>query len=101
MAARPDHAVAPRRAVAALSQHKLSEEQRAAFESLTGAGDLKSLVGVAGSGKSRLLAAAREAWEAEGYTVEVGAANVEAPLGGDSVGRGVSRMVSYASSETV
>ena len=60
----------PRQAAAALSQHSLSDEQRAAFASLTAAGDLKALVGVAGSGKSTLLAAAREAWEAQGYTVK-------------------------------
>ena len=70
LAAREAHAVAPDRAAAAFSQHSLSDEQRAAFVSLTAAGDLKSLVGVAGSGKSRLLAAAREAWEAQGYTVK-------------------------------
>lgn len=70
MSARAEHAVLAKRAVAALSQHPLSEEQRAAFATLTEAGDLKGLIGVAGSGKSRLLAAAREAWEAHGYTVK-------------------------------
>jgi len=40
------------------------------FEHVTGAGDLKSLVGVAGSGKSTALAAMREAWEAEGILVK-------------------------------
>ena len=70
MTARSGHGVDPRRARAVLSQHPISLEQRTAFESLTRRGDLKALVGVAGSGKSRLLAAAREAWEAQGLTVK-------------------------------
>jgi Ti-type conjugative transfer relaxase TraA len=70
MTARPNHPVAKHRATAVLSQHELSEEQQIAFRSLTARGDLKALVGVAGSGKSRLLAAARQAWEAEGYSVK-------------------------------
>ena len=48
----------------------LSEEQAAAFGHLIGQGDLKVLVGVAGSGKSRLLAETRAAWEAAGWTVK-------------------------------
>jgi Ti-type conjugative transfer relaxase TraA len=64
------HGIGESRQQAVLSQHGLSTEQRAAYEALTGEGDLKALVGLAGSGKSRLLAATREAWEAEGYTVK-------------------------------
>jgi Ti-type conjugative transfer relaxase TraA len=67
---RDGHAVAKSRAASVLSQQRLSREQTAAFEELISGGDLKALVGVAGSGKSRLLAAAREAWEAEGFTVK-------------------------------
>ena len=37
---------------------------------VTGAGDLKALVGVAGSGKSTALSAMREAWEAQGLPVK-------------------------------
>lgn len=70
MTAREEHAVATRRLTGALSQHPLSAEQERALTAITRAGDLKALVGVAGSGKSRLLAAAREAWEAQGYTVK-------------------------------
>lgn len=47
----------------------LSSEQRDAFEHVTGREGLVSVVGYAGSGKSAMLGAAREAWEAEGYTV--------------------------------
>ena len=47
----------------------LSGEQRDAFEHVTGKEGLASVVGYAGSGKSAMLEVAREAWEAEGYTV--------------------------------
>jgi Ti-type conjugative transfer relaxase TraA len=47
----------------------LSIEQETALHYLTAKGDLKSLVGYAGTGKSYLLGAAREAWEASGYRV--------------------------------
>jgi Ti-type conjugative transfer relaxase TraA len=47
----------------------LSGEQRDAFEHVTGREGLASVVGYAGSGKSAMLGIAREAWEAEGYTV--------------------------------
>jgi Ti-type conjugative transfer relaxase TraA len=64
------HVVGQTHRQAALSQGRLSTEQHAAFEELVGEGDLKALVGVAGSGKSHLLAATRIAWEAQGYTVK-------------------------------
>ncbi len=47
----------------------LSGEQRLAVEHVTGKEALASVVGYAGSGKSAMLGVAREAWEAEGYTV--------------------------------
>lgn len=53
----------------ALSQRKLTPEQKTAFDHLVGEGDLKCVVGFAGTGKSYLLGAAREAWESEGYNV--------------------------------
>ncbi len=70
MIQRQAHGVSHAHQRAALSQGALSEEQRAAFAELVGEGDVKSLVGLAGSGKSHLLAAARTAWEAQGYTVK-------------------------------
>jgi len=80
---RSRHKVTPDRSADALSQDNLSVEQREAYEHLVSAGDLKVLVGVAGSGESRLLKVARQAWEAQGYQVKgaalarIGAENLE------------------------
>jgi Ti-type conjugative transfer relaxase TraA len=70
MIQRPAHGVGQSHQRAALSQGALSGEQRAAFTELVGEGDVKALVGLAGSGKSHLLAVARTAWESEGYSVK-------------------------------
>ncbi|MHA6766915.1 Ti-type conjugative transfer relaxase TraA [Sphingobium ummariense] len=45
----------------------LSGEQRAAFERVTQTGDLAVVAGYAGTGKSAMLSAAREAWERGGF----------------------------------
>ena len=47
----------------------LGAEQRAAFEHVMADDDLSLVVGFAGTGKSRMLGLAREAWEAAGYRV--------------------------------
>ena len=48
----------------------LNEGQRAAVMDITtNPSKLRTLVGVAGSGKTTMLAAARESWEAQGYNV--------------------------------
>ena len=47
----------------------LSGEQRAAFDHVTDHGDLRIVVGYAGTGKSAMLGAAREAWESVGLNV--------------------------------
>ncbi len=51
------------------SAEGLGAEQRGALEHVTRTGDLAVVVGYAGTGKSTMLGAARQAWEAEGYTV--------------------------------
>ncbi len=53
----------------ALTAKNLTLEQKTAFDHLVGSGDLKCVVGFAGTGKSYLLGAARDAWEREGFTV--------------------------------
>ncbi|WP_239507384.1 AAA family ATPase, partial [Klebsiella pneumoniae] len=52
---------------------RLSDEQKAAIEHVTGAARIAAIVGRAGAGKTTMMKAAREAWEAAGYRV-VGAA---------------------------
>lgn len=48
---------------------KLSEEQETAIRAVTGETALSAVVGLAGTGKSTMLEAAREAWEGQGYRV--------------------------------
>ncbi|WP_421418434.1 Ti-type conjugative transfer relaxase TraA [Agrobacterium tumefaciens] len=47
----------------------LSDEQRHAIKHITGPERIAAVVGFAGAGKSTMLAAASEAWEAQGYQV--------------------------------
>jgi Ti-type conjugative transfer relaxase TraA len=53
----------------ALLQKNLSDEQRGVFDHVVSGGDLKCVVGFAGTGKSYLLGAAREAFESQGFSV--------------------------------
>jgi Ti-type conjugative transfer relaxase TraA len=48
----------------------LGEEQEAALRHITRGGDLTSIVGYAGTGKSALVGVAREVWEEAGYRVQ-------------------------------
>ncbi|TCQ98013.1 Ti-type conjugative transfer relaxase TraA [Neorhizobium sp. JUb45] len=52
---------------------RLSEEQKSAVEHIAGSERIAAVVGRAGAGKTTMMKAAREAWEAAGYRV-VGAA---------------------------
>ncbi|MGO6697763.1 AAA family ATPase, partial [Rhizobium johnstonii] len=47
----------------------LSAEQRQAIEHVTAGSQIAVVIGFAGAGKSTMLAAARQAWEAQGYRV--------------------------------
>jgi Ti-type conjugative transfer relaxase TraA len=67
---RMNHEVSEPAISEAKSRRNLSEEQENALHYLVNCGDLKSVVGYAGTGKSYLLGAARETWEASGYRVQ-------------------------------
>ncbi|NKK61413.1 Ti-type conjugative transfer relaxase TraA, partial [Rhizobium leguminosarum bv. viciae] len=82
MKARQNHGVAKRNVDAAIAAQDrsitagnpspgqgLSAEQRQAIEHVTGPGQIAVVIGFAGAGKSTMLAAARQAWEAQGYRV--------------------------------
>jgi Ti-type conjugative transfer relaxase TraA len=59
---------------AVFSRHsKLSDEQKAAIRHVMRPGRLAAVIGRAGAGKTTMMKAAREAWEAAGYRVVGGA----------------------------
>ncbi|TBA13436.1 Ti-type conjugative transfer relaxase TraA (plasmid) [Rhizobium ruizarguesonis] len=82
MTARQNHGVFKRHVDAAIADQDrsiqaasaspgqgLSAEQRQAIEHVTGPAQIAVVIGFAGAGKSTMLAAARQAWEAQGYRV--------------------------------
>lgn len=59
---------------ATLARHeRLSDEQKAAIEHIAGGQWIAAVIGRAGAGKTTMMKAAREAWEAAGYRVVGGA----------------------------
>jgi len=52
---------------------RLSDEQKTAIEHVAGAERIAAVIGRAGAGKTTMMKAAREAWEASGYCVVGGA----------------------------
>jgi len=69
MDAAQTHPVKPAAVEAAISSRTLSADQLEALRILTAPGRLTVVQGEAGTGKTYLLDAAREVWEASGYTV--------------------------------
>lgn len=68
------HGVREKVRAAVLARHdQLSDEQRTAIEHVTGAERIAAVVGRAGAGKTTMMKAAREVWEAAGYRVIGGA----------------------------
>jgi Ti-type conjugative transfer relaxase TraA len=53
----------------AIERAGLSDEQRVAVCHITGPQQIAAVIGFAGAGKSTMLAAARDAWERQGYRV--------------------------------
>ena len=71
---RASHGVRNGALEATLARHdRLSDEQKAAIKHVTGEARIAAVIGRAGAGKTTMMKAAREAWEAAGYRV-IGAA---------------------------
>ncbi|WP_029084649.1 Ti-type conjugative transfer relaxase TraA [Bradyrhizobium sp. th.b2] len=74
LAGRSSHGVREKVLAAAFERHdRLSEEQRVAIAHVAGEGRIAAVVGRAGAGKTTMMKAAREVWEAAGYRVVGGA----------------------------
>ncbi|KAA3506460.1 Ti-type conjugative transfer relaxase TraA [Agrobacterium rosae] len=76
MADRDSHGVRPENVDHALDRQDamlpgsgLSDEQRTAVRHITAPQQIAAVIGFAGAGKSTMLAAARDAWERQGFTV--------------------------------
>ncbi len=68
------HGVRPTVLEATFGRHeRLSEEQKTAIEHVAGGERIAAVIGRAGAGKTTMMKAAREAWEAAGYRVVGGA----------------------------
>ena len=68
------HGVREKVLAAVFARHdRLSDEQKTAIEHVVGGARIAAVVGRAGAGKTTMMKAAREAWEAAGYRVIGGA----------------------------
>lgn len=89
------HGVRPTVLEATFGRHeRLSEEQKAAIEHVTGGERIAAVIGRAGAGKTTMMRAAREAWEAAGYRVVGGALAGKAAEGLEKEAGIVSRTLS-------
>ncbi len=73
---------------------RLSDEQKAAIEHVAGGERITAVIGRAGAGKTTMMKAAREAWEAAGYRVVGGALAGKAAEGLEKEAGIVSRTLS-------
>ncbi|MCM2502032.1 AAA family ATPase, partial [Neorhizobium galegae] len=79
---RSSHALKPAVLNGVFSRHdRLSDEQKVAIEQVTGPERIAAVIGRAGAGKTTMMKAAREAWEAAGYRVVGGALAGKAAAG--------------------
>ena len=87
LAARRGHGVSAGYVEKAIGARSLSSEQETALRHLATTSDISVLVGRAGTGKSYLMGAARELWEAQGYRVSgVAVSGIAAKNLGDETG---------------
>ncbi|ANH08965.1 Ti-type conjugative transfer relaxase TraA [Shinella sp. HZN7] len=92
---RSSHSVRDAALAATFKRHdRLSDEQRTAIEHVAGAERIAAVVGRAGAGKTTMMRAAREAWEAAGYRVVGGALAGKAAEGLEKEAGIVSRTLS-------
>lgn len=92
---RSSHGVPETVLAATFARHdRLSEEQRTAIEHVSGSERIAAVIGRAGAGKTTMMKAAREAWEAAGYRVVGGALAGKAAEGLEKEAGIVSRTLS-------
>lgn len=92
---RSSHGVRPPVLEATFARHeRLSDEQKAAIEHVAGDERIAAVIGRAGAGKTTMMKAAREAWEAAGYRVVGGALAGKAAEGLEKEAGIVSRTLS-------
>ncbi|WP_159952355.1 Ti-type conjugative transfer relaxase TraA [Rhizobium sp. 18065] len=92
---RPSHGVRKALLEATFARHeRLSDEQKAAIERVAGGERIAAVIGRAGAGKTTMMRAAREVWEAAGYRVVGGALAAKAAEGLDKEAGIVSRTLS-------